>query len=1228
MRTTFLTILTVGLVWAQSQRFIRCATMEVDSLMRAQYPDWPSMDDYEPLMRQKVDRAKALYEASRTIGGVYRIPVVVHVIHSGGAVGSGDNIPTANILHQIEVLNEDFRRKLGTPGWNDDPRGADTRIEFVLAKRDPNGNPTDGINRVAWNSISGLTSPPPYNTPTIQASIKPATQWDPERYFNIWVVQMSGGILGYAQFPDLTGLLGMPGDGPLCTQDANTDGVVVLPSAFGSVLKGSTGLAQPYVLGRTATHEVGHWLGLRHTWGDNSTAGECAPDDYCNDTPNCADQLYGCSLGAPSCEPGVRRMVENYMDYSDDPCFNIFTLEQALRMRITLEYAPRRRSLLTSPALIPPTTTDAALIDLPIPQDLCSGTYNIPVVLRNNGTTSLNSIPVKYRINNGPWQTQTWTGTLNPGNQVTFNLTGINFTTPGTYTFTACTDVPGDGDRSEDTTSTQFLVHNGFYPLYQDFEFGWGDQGIPPGLWRVVNPDNDCYTWRTSGCIGSSGAPTMAMYINLYSDPTAGRRDAIHSPLIDLTNAPAGVALTFDLAYWRRGAIRDDTLDIQVSTDCGITWTNLTRLRSADSLTTVTGLPPRCIPTADTQWQSRNISLDAYRGQKIRIRFVSRNGRGNCIWIDNVRVGHQPMVFWADSGQIIREELSWPLLSGDCRRYRDIEVPVRISAAPSAAVQVNVQVGPGSSAREGVDFSILTPTLTFPAGSTSPVNARIRVYDDQAIENTRLALLSLSIANGPATVAADKNPYKLWISDNDLFPPEVLIFYEDFEGGDGGFTTYAISNSTGANRWVRGNAGLPTGHSFYISRDPSATPPPYRYDTSSTSRFALASRAINTQGYTNLILSFDVRVGGQYDNGGSLRDFGRVFYTTTAPPSSTPAAAYTPILPAAGCGWGAFLCPGSNFPRTFMLAGKPDRVVRVTVPLPSGAENQPQLYLVWRWDNSANRAGVQPPIAIDNIALYGRKTPAIETNTASTRVYPGPEDSLYAYSPSNHNLILSLVNQSATDFGCLDVQIDRTGTGAVALRPGHPTSAHVTQKTYLITSTRSVTGPYAITLYYTNDEVTGYQTATGRTWDTHPSVVKTAGSITSEAMAPSPTFAMSPIRAVGTYGGGSWIRGTFSSFSGFAVGDLSSVTTMKSAMAEGFFTETPFRETLTFRAERDFGGLELQTITGSIVYQVSGSFTAGTYMLNTADLPVGLYLLVWRDNAGQVLSHQKVLHLP
>jgi hypothetical protein len=270
---------------------------------------------------------------------IYRIPVVVHIVHNGEAVGEGANISAMQVQSQIAVLNEDFRRLPSSRGYNTDPNGTDTQIEFFLAETDPEGNllPEPGIDRIHGGRSEwpkGAVRNP------IDTSLKPGTIWSPTHYFNIWTVNFGGfsgrNLLGYAQFPDSSGLEGLETIGGA----AETDGIVIGHSYFGSSEKGDfPDLYAPFDLGRTATHEVGHWLGLRHIWGD----GDCTVDDYCADTPTTAAPNYECVLDAMGCTAPA--MVANYMDYTDDGCMNIFTKDQQARMLHILENSPRRMEM-------------------------------------------------------------------------------------------------------------------------------------------------------------------------------------------------------------------------------------------------------------------------------------------------------------------------------------------------------------------------------------------------------------------------------------------------------------------------------------------------------------------------------------------------------------------------------------------------------------------------------------------------------------------------------------------------------------------------------------------------------------------------------------------------------------------------------------------------------------------------------------------------------------------
>lgn len=244
--------------------------------------------------------------------GCTRIPVVVHVVYRTAA----ENISQAQIDTQIDVINEDFRKKnadISTIPAPFAPLAADARIEFVLATEDPDGNPTDGVTRTQTTKTSFNS-----NDDIKFDSRGGKDAWDTSEYLNIWVGNLGGGLLGYAQFP------GGPSD---------TDGVVVTHRGFGT-----TGTAQaPFDKGRTATHEIGHWLNLRHIWGDDGSG--CSGSDFVADTPN----QGGPNTGKPafpkvSCSNGPNGdMFMNYMDYVDDDTMVMFTEGQVARMQACLD---------------------------------------------------------------------------------------------------------------------------------------------------------------------------------------------------------------------------------------------------------------------------------------------------------------------------------------------------------------------------------------------------------------------------------------------------------------------------------------------------------------------------------------------------------------------------------------------------------------------------------------------------------------------------------------------------------------------------------------------------------------------------------------------------------------------------------------------------------------------------------------------------------------------------
>ncbi len=322
---------------------IRCFTTEHEEYLKISDPTRETREQFENWIAPKIAEMKANKLANTTT--IITIPVVVHVISNGDAIGSGENISDAQVLSQINVLNQDFRKLIGSPGYNSSSVGADVQLEFCMAQRTPTGTATTGIDRVTRTASS-------YSTEAATETMKAATSWDPTQYFNIWSVFFSNstsaamnGVLGYAQFPSTSGLSGLATNGGA----ANTDGLVIEYRAFGtSDIVPSLSVNAPYDKGRTASHEIGHCLGLIHIWGD-ATCGE----DYCADTPVAHTSNFNCPT-VTNCDGTGNEMVENYMDYTDDLCMNIFTLNQKERISAVMTNSPRRASLKTSLACSPP----------------------------------------------------------------------------------------------------------------------------------------------------------------------------------------------------------------------------------------------------------------------------------------------------------------------------------------------------------------------------------------------------------------------------------------------------------------------------------------------------------------------------------------------------------------------------------------------------------------------------------------------------------------------------------------------------------------------------------------------------------------------------------------------------------------------------------------------------------------------------------------------------------
>ncbi len=304
-----------------------CGTMENLEMLKQQDPELEDkmnqvereMEDYMVNLRVNPDNS---------ITAVITIPTVFHVVWNTAA----ESLSVSRLNDQLTVLNQDYRKtntdaSLVPAAWTS--IAADCEVQFCLAQRDPFGAPTTGITYRQTTVTSFSTNNNVKYTANGGTNI-----WDRSKYLNIWVCDLGSGLLGYAQFPG--GL-------------AATDGVVC-----DYQYTGTTGASAPYNKGRTATHEVGHWLNLRHIWGDDGTA--CTGSDLVTDTPNQAGENYTCwaplTVRTDACSPSAPGfMWMNYMDYTDDACMYMFTAGQKARVVACL--GTSRLSLQTSNGCTP-----------------------------------------------------------------------------------------------------------------------------------------------------------------------------------------------------------------------------------------------------------------------------------------------------------------------------------------------------------------------------------------------------------------------------------------------------------------------------------------------------------------------------------------------------------------------------------------------------------------------------------------------------------------------------------------------------------------------------------------------------------------------------------------------------------------------------------------------------------------------------------------------------------
>lgn len=440
---------------------------------------------------------------------VFNIPVVVHVIHNNEPVNSvsatsGNNLNAAQIVDQINILNKDYN------GLNADtsliptifkPLLGKFQVNFCLAVVNPTGGvmAEPGIDRIDRNAKGWSAAP--YSQNYIDATIKPNSIWNTNKYLNIWVCALGNGLLGYATFPN-PGSSGVQGlSSPYGS--ASNDGVVILNTSFGSI---GTAQSGAYNKGRTATHEIGHWVGLRHTWGDANCG-----TDYCNDTPPAQTSNFGCpsfphNVGVCSGNT-TGEMTMNYMDYTDDACMQMFTADQKFRAQLILTNSTMRAAVITSTVCnLPAVGNDVGISFVTSPtysQSVNCINYINPIInVTNYGSTTLTSATFTYNADGVSTQSYSWTGSVAPNSSFTVALSQLTVSTAGAHQFNVGVSAPNGGS---DNNLSNNISQQQFYVSYSTFPFtATPSSTICPGDTVILNASGaTTYSWSTGDTTSS-----------------------------------------------------------------------------------------------------------------------------------------------------------------------------------------------------------------------------------------------------------------------------------------------------------------------------------------------------------------------------------------------------------------------------------------------------------------------------------------------------------------------------------------------------------------------------------------------------------------------------------------------------------------------------------------------------------------------------------------------------
>lgn len=633
MKRQFYTLLSIALFSASAFAQESTRLLDKDNMREGEHIEYCMQHKKMKELKQDPQMAAMIQAAQQQLayeeqhpkgttekGTVYKIPVVFHVLHVGGA----ENISRAQILDGLAILNRDWRLQNADAATVQAPfqgMPTDVEIEFVLATVAPNGQCFSGITR----TYSTLTNDGSSGLAQINAVVAGNDVyqgvWPHTKYLNIIIAKEIGGAAGYTFNP-------MGGTSASAT-NMYYNSIFALHNYVGSIGTSSV------MNSRTLTHEAGHWLNLEHVWGPNNNSGGAVCnqyDDGVQDTPLCTGSTT-CNYTQNTCndtnDPNgwsswttdVIDNMENYMDYSY--CSKMFTPNQVTRMRTACVSSTAGRNQLW-------TTTNLAAVGATGVLTLCKAKFSVPKTVVCAGE-SLTFTDESYNAASG------WTWTFNGGSPASSTAQNptVTFNTPGTYTVVLTAT---DGSNSNTLTQTNYITvlpSATALPFYESFE---GLTTLSP-TYFVDNPSGN--GWDVTNTAGYSG--TKSAKLSNFNQ-SAGNLDAFMSSAIDLSsiNSTTGMTMSFRYAYRKRVSTNNDILKVYASKDCGTTW-DIRKTLTASTMSG-TNLATSAYTPASADWITVHMTniTSAYWNSSFRFKFEFTAGSGNNCYVDDINIYSGP----------------------------------------------------------------------------------------------------------------------------------------------------------------------------------------------------------------------------------------------------------------------------------------------------------------------------------------------------------------------------------------------------------------------------------------------------------------------------------------------------------------------------------------------------------------------------------------------------------